>query len=324
VTARQLLVLLGFVLLALLAGLLLGAVPLTTAQVWRGLVHPGTPDGFIIRDLRLPRVILGFLVGGSLAVCGAVLQTLIRNPLADPYLLGLSGGAALGAVGVIALGLHGAWALPLAAFGGALLAIALVYRLSLVEGRTMDTHILLLAGVVVSSFTSAVVGALLSITSAAELRNAFLWMLGGLGAASWSSVLLFLGYAVVPLGVLLWHRRGFDLLLLGDDNARHLGIDPARLKRIAYLATGLLTATAVAVCGMIGFVGLIIPHAVRRLIGPLHAALLPAAFLLGGAFLVLADALARSVARPLELPVGVVTALVGVPLFALLLRRSLA
>ncbi len=323
-TVRQLLLLLACAILAVGAGLLLGAVALTPAQVWRGLIHPGTPDGFIVRDLRLPRVILGFLVGGSLAVCGAVLQTLIRNPLADPYLLGLSGGAALGAVTVIAFGVPGSWALPLAAFGGALLAMALVYRLSLVEGRTLDTHILLLAGVVVSAFTSAVVGALLSISSAAELRNAFLWMLGGLGAASWSSVLLFLAYAMLPLGTLLWFRRGFDLLLLGDDNARHLGIDPARLKRIAYLATGLLTATAVAVCGMIGFVGLIIPHAVRRLAGPLHATLLPLSFLLGGAFLVLADALARSVARPLELPVGVVTALVGVPLFALLLRRSLA
>ncbi len=182
---------------------------------------------------------------------------------------------------------------------------------------------LILAGVVVSAFTGALVGAILSLASAAQLRNAFLWMLGGLGGASWPAVTIFVAYAITPLALLFWHRRDFDLLALGDETARHLGADPERLKRLAYVTTGVLTAAAVAECGMIGFVGLIIPHAIRRVAGPLHTTLLPAAFLLGGSFLALADALARSVARPLELPVGVVTALVGVPLFALLLRRTL-
>jgi iron complex transport system permease protein len=316
--------LLGLSLVAGLAGLGLGAVRLTPAAVWAGLTDVAAPAGTIIRDIRAPRALLGFMVGGSLAVSGAVLQALIHNPLADPYLLGISGGAAIAAVIVIALGIGGAWTLPFAAFGGALLALALVYRLSLVRGRRLDPHVLLLAGVVVSSFTSAVVGAILTLSQAAELRNAFLWMLGGLGSASWQNLGIMVAYSLIPLAVLGWNSRGFDLLALGDESARHLGVDPERLRRIAYVATGALTALAVATCGMIGFVGLVVPHAIRRLWGPLHATLLPSAFVAGGAFLVLADAVARSIAPPIELPVGVVTALVGVPLFATLLRRTTA
>lgn len=313
----------GFALASMAAGLMLGAVPIAPGEVWAALRDAGAPAGPIVRGLRLPRVLQGFLVGGSLAVSGAVLQALIRNPLADPYLLGISGGAAIAAVVVIALGLTGAWILPLAAFGGAMAALLLVYRLSLVQGRRLDAHILLLAGVVVSAFTSALVSAVLTLSEAAQLRNAFLWMLGGLGGASWQSLGVFAAYSVIPLVVLTRQARGFDLLALGDDAARHLGADPVRLRRLAYLATGCLTAAAVATCGMIGFVGLVVPHAIRRLWGPLHLTLLPAAFLLGGAFLVLADTLSRSIAPPVELPVGVVTSLVGVPLFALLLRRTL-
>jgi iron complex transport system permease protein len=316
--------LLGLSLVAGLAGLGLGAVRLTPVAVWAGLVDAAAPPSTIIRNIRAPRLLLGFMVGGSLAVSGAVLQALIHNPLADPYLLGISGGAAIAAVVVIALGIGGAWTLPFAAFGGALAALALVYRLSLVGGRRLDAHVLLLAGVVVSSFTSAVVGAILTLSQAAELRNAFLWMLGGLGSASWQSLGIMVAYSVTPLAILAWHGRGFDLLALGDDTARHLGVDPERLRRIAYLSTGALTALAVATCGMIGFVGLVVPHAIRRLWGPRHASLLPSAFLAGGAFLVLADAVARSIAPPVELPVGIVTALVGVPLFAALLRRTVA
>lgn len=311
-------------LVALLAGLGLGAVRFSPAEVWNGLVSSTAPASAIVRDLRLPRALLGFLVGGSLAVCGAVLQAVIRNPLADPYLLGVSGGAGLAAVVVIALGVTGQWVLPLAAFAGALGAIVLVYRLSLVRGGRMDSAVLLLAGVVVSAFCGAMIGAILSLSEASRLRNALLWMLGGLGGASWDGLLLFAAYAVVPLLVLAWQARWLDLLALGDEPARSLGADPHRLRRTVYLATGLLTAAAVATSGMIGFVGLVVPHAVRRLWGPLHRSLLPSAFVLGGAFLVIADALARSIAPPIELPVGVITALVGVPLFALLLRRTVA
>ncbi len=313
----------GLSLVALVAGLMLGAVRIPPTAVWSGLVDRDSTWGPIVGGLRLPRVLLGFLVGGSLAVSGAVLQALIRNPLADPYLLGISGGAAIAAVLVIALGITGAWVLPLAAFAGAMLALVLVYRLSLVQGRRLDPHVLLLAGVVVSAFTGALVSAVLSLSEAAPLRNAFLWLLGGLGGASWQSLGIFAAYSLAPLALLAWKSRAFDLLALGDDAARHLGVDPGKLRRTAYLATGCLTAAAVATCGMIGFVGLVVPHAIRRLWGPLHVALLPSAFLLGGGFLVLADTLARSVAPPVELPVGVVTSLVGVPLFAVLLRRSI-
>lgn len=321
---RRIPLLAGCALIALLAGLGLGAVRLAPGEVWAGLVSSTAANAAIVRELRLPRVLLGFLVGGSLALCGAVLQAAIRNPLAEPYLLGISGGAGLTAVIVIALGVTGQWVLPLAAFAGALTAIVVVYRMSLVRGGRLDSAVLLLAGVVVSAFCSAMVGAILTLSEASRLRNALLWMLGGLSSASWETVLLFALYAALPLALLLWQSRWLDLLALGDEPARSLGADPDRLRRTIYLATSLLTAASVATCGMIGFVGLVIPHAVRRLWGPLHRSLLPSAFVFGGAFLVLADAIARSIAPPIELPVGVITALVGVPLFTVLLRRTVA
>lgn len=308
----------------LAVGIAVGSVPVSPVALWRALWNPQAPSATIIRDLRVPRVLLGFLVGGSLAVTGAALQALVRNPLADPYLLGLSGGAGLGAVAAIALHASGPWTVPLAAFGGALAAVGLVYRLSVVEGRRLDPHVLLLAGVVVGAFAAAVMMALIALSPAPELRNAFLWLLGGLGGASWRTVLVFGAYAAPALIVLYLSARPLDLLLLGEETAQHLGADVERTKRVVYITSSLLVAAGVAVCGMIGFVGLVIPHAVRRLWGPLHRSLLPLAFITGGAFLVLADALARTVVRPAELPVGVVTALVGVPVFALLLRRDIA
>jgi len=178
--------------------------------------------------------------------------------------------------------------------------------------------------VVVGAFAGAMMSAIIVLSDATQLRNAFLWLLGGFGGASWTAIGVFITYAVVPLTLLLFSGRALDLLALGEETARHLGSDPERVKRMIYLSTGLLTAAAVAACGIIGFVGLIIPHAVRRLWGSLHRPLLPSAFVAGGAFLVLADALARTVARPVELPVGVVTALTGVPLFAVLLRKTFA
>lgn len=313
----------GFVAFALAAGLLLGATGLSAGEVLRGLLDPDAPAAPIVRGLRVPRVLLAFSVGGALAVSGAALQALIRNPLADPYLLGLSGGAGLGAVAAMALEIPGTWAVPALAFVGALGAVALVYRLSAVSGRRLDPRVLLLAGVIVGAFTAAIMTAIITLSPADELRNAFLWLLGGFSAASWNAVRLFLLYALVPLAVLMVQARALDLLTLGEEPAQTLGTDVERLKRVVLVSTSLLTAAGVAVCGVIGFVGLVVPHALRGLIGPLHRSLLPAAFLAGGGFLVLADAAARTVVRPVELPVGVVTALVGVPLFAVLLRRSL-
>lgn len=312
------------VVLCLLVGLSAGTVSLTPVEVWHGLWRPGTTASVIVRDLRAPRVLLAFFVGGSLAVCGAALQAMIRNPLAEPYLLGLSGGAGLGAVIAIATRATGAWAVPVAAFLGALAAVALVYRLSLVAGRRLDPRVLLLSGVVVGSFAGALMSAIMVLSSAAGIRNAFLWLLGGFGAASWQSLGVFLAYAVVPLAVIGLSARSLDLLALGEEPAHHLGADVHRTRRLVYLCTALLTAASVATCGIIGFVGLVVPHAVRTFARPLHRSLLPLVFAVGGSFLVLSDVVSRTVVRPLELPVGVITALVGVPLFAVLLRRTLA
>jgi iron complex transport system permease protein len=310
--------------LCLLAGLAAGTVPLSPLEVWHGLWRADTGASVIVRDLRAPRVLLAFFVGGSLAVCGAALQAMIRNPLAEPYLLGLSGGAGLGAVIAIATRATGPWAVPVAAFLGALAAVALVYRLSLVAGRRLDPRVLLLSGVVVGSFAGALMSAIMVLSPAAGIRNAFLWLLGGFGSASWQSLGVFLAYAVLPLGVIGLSARSLDLLALGEEPAHHLGADVHRTRRIVYICTALLTAASVATCGIIGFVGLVVPHAVRTVSRPLHRSLLPLVFVVGGSFLVLSDVVARTVVRPLELPVGVITALVGVPLFALLLRRTLA
>jgi iron complex transport system permease protein len=320
---KALLGLLLFALLACLVGVAAGAVAIRPGAVLAALFSPDGPQAAIIRDIRLPRVALAFLVGGSLGVSGAALQAVVRNPLADPYLLGVSGGAGLAAVVAISLGLGGEWTVPLAAFGGALAAVALVYRLSTVAGRRLDPRVLILSGVVVSAFTGALITAVLTLSSAEALRNAFLWLLGGFSGASWRTVLLFGAWAALPLLVLLGASRSLDLLSLGEEPALSLGLDAVKARRTVYLATSLLTAVSVSVCGVIGFVGLVAPHAMRSLLGPLHRRLLPAVFLASGGFLVLADTGARTLVSPVELPVGVVTALVGVPLFALLLRRSL-
>lgn len=318
-----LLLLAGAALAALAVGLASGATWIEPAAILRGLLDPDTPSAAVVRTLRVPRVLLALLVGGSLAVTGATLQAVVRNPLADPYLLGLSGGAGLGAVLAIAAAPGSALAVPLAAFAGAVAAIALVYRLSVVAGRPLDPHVLLLSGVIVGAFCGALSTGLLAVSDAPRLRSATIWLLGGFGTANWAGVGSFAAYALAPLALLLLDGRALDLLSLGDEPAQHLGIDVRRVRRRAYLAASLLTAACVAAAGVVGFVGLVVPHAVRRIASPLHRTLLPLAFLAGGTFLVLADAAARVVLRPLELPVGVVTAAVGVPVFGVLLRRSL-
>jgi iron complex transport system permease protein len=307
----------------LLLALSAGSVALPLREVWRGLWQGQGEGAVIIRDLRAPRVALAFLVGGSLAVSGAALQAMIRNPLAEPYLLGLSSGAGLGAVIAITSRAAGPWAVPLAAFVGALAAVALVYRLSLVSGRRLDPHVLLLSGVVVGAFAGALMSAIMVLSDAPGVRNAFLWLLGGFGGASWQALGVFSAYAALPLLALGVHARSLDLIALGDEPAHHLGADVDRIRRLVYGCTALLTAASVATCGIVGFVGLVVPHAVRTVFRPLHRTVLPLVFVAGGCFLVLADVVSRTVVRPLELPVGVVTALIGVPLFAVLLRRSL-
>lgn len=311
----------GGVIAALVTGLLLGAVSFGPAALWRGLTGADSEAAAILWGIRAPRALLAFLVGGALGVAGASLQALVRNPLADPYLLGISGGAGLGAVSAIALGLAAAWALPAFAFAGGLVALVVVYRLAVAAGR-LDPRTLVLAGVVVGSFAGALTSAILVLSDAARLRNAFLWLLGGFSAASWPAVAVFAAYAIPAVAALFILGRRLDLLALGEESAAHLGVDVDGTRRGAYVAAGLVAGAAVAVSGVVGFVGLVAPHAMRRLVGPLHARLLPAVFAGAGAFLVLADVVARTVVRPIELPVGVVTALVGVPVFAAMLRRG--
>src|SRR5438128_5798863 len=231
----------------------------------------------IVWNLRAPRALLAFLVGGSLGVAGAGLQALVRNPLADPFLLGLSGGAGLGAVLAIALHVSGPWALPIAAFAGALAALGLVYRLGLIGGAALDPRILLLGGVAIGAFAAAITTAIVSLANAAELRNTFLWLWGGLSGASWDAVLLVALYAPIPLAVLLAAARPLDLLALGEEPARYLGADVEAVKRRVYLAASLLTAAAVAVSGGVGFVGLVGPPIDPPTWGPRQRALLPGA-----------------------------------------------
>jgi len=312
----------GVVLTVLVLALAIGPTPIDPVAVMRALVGAGTdPTTTIVRDLRAPRVLLAFLVGGSLGVTGAALQALVRNPLADPYLLGLSGGAGLGAVVAISLGLASPWGVPLAALAGALVAIVLVYRLALIGGGGLDARVLLLGGVVVGAFAASIMGAVIAVSPAPQVRNALLWLLGSFGRASWPALAVFSAYAVVPLAVLYRLARRLDLLTLGEEPAEYLGTDLMRTRSAVYVAASLLTAAAVSLTGIIGFVGLVVPHAVRFMWSRLHLTLLPASFLVGGALLVVADAVARTAFAPLELPVGVVTALVGVPVFVVLVRR---
>jgi iron complex transport system permease protein len=305
----------------------LGAVPLTLRQVMDGVRGVGDPTVVaIVRRLRLPRAVLAAMVGGSLAASGATFQALLRNPLAEPYILGISGGSAVGAVFAIAL--LGAAAsggiVAVCALGGALAAILLVFRIASVVGRALDTRILLLAGVVVGAFFNACILLALTFADADAFRSAIFWMMGSFSSATWRSIGLLAAAMVPALAILLALARSLNLLSVGEETAAYLGTRVERTKLLAYGTASLLTAGAVAVSGVIGFVGLVIPHVVRMLWGADHRFLLPASVLLGAAFVVLADTVARTAVAPTELPVGVVTAFVGVPFFVYLLRRRVA
>lgn len=317
-------------LLALVASVVLGvrfgAVDLTTAQVLTALLGGGEDwQRQIVVELRLPRMLLGALVGGGLALAGATFQALLRNPLAEPYILGISGGASVGAVLVLALGLAGAtsWTLPLAALAGALLAITLVFRVATSSGRALDVRVLLLAGVVVAAFFSACIAFILSVSEARTVQGAVLWIMGSLAGASWGTVAVTAAYTLPAALLLLTLARPLNLMAIGEETAHYLGADVERVKRMALALAALLTAAGVAVAGVIGFVGLVVPHAIRLLVGSDHRSLLPLSFLGGATFLVLSDVVAQVVLAPTQVPVGVITAFVGVPLFLVLLRRSL-
>ena len=309
----------------LLAGVFLGPEPLSMSVVLDALIGRGSGTLHrVVWDIRLPRVVLALLVGGGLAMAGAVFQALLRNPLADPYILGISGGAATGAVLVMALGLVtlNSWTLPAASFAGALIAILLVFRVASAADSRLDVGVLLLAGVVVGAFFVALLSLILALSDAETVRSAILWTMGSLQGATWQRVGIVATYTVPTTLALVGLARSLNLMAIGEETASYLGTDVERVKRTAYGVASLLTAAGVAATGVIGFVGLIVPHGVRLVIGSDNRALLPLSFVAGGAFLTLADIVARTVLAPAELPIGVITALVGVPLFLVLLRRT--
>ncbi|MFI7357077.1 FecCD family ABC transporter permease [Streptomyces avidinii] len=330
-TVAVLLVLAAALVASAVAGLALGAVRIAPDRVFDivlgGLSGERRTGAFaaIIWDVRLPRVLLGAVVGAGLAVAGTVLQALVRNELADPFLLGASSGASAGAVLVIVFG-TGAFAfgtgLPLAAFAGSMAALVAVYAMAR-RGGTMTTGRLTLAGVAVQYILSALTSLVLVLSAHPDqIRSVLFWTLGGLGGARWDELPLPALALLLGTGLLIALARPLDLLLAGEEGARTLGLDTARFRAAAFVLTSLVIGVLVAYSGAIGFVGLMVPHAARMAVGAGHRALLPVAALGGAVFLVLADLVARTAAAPAEIPVGVVTALVGGPFFLWMLRRS--
>lgn len=276
-------------------------------------------ESAIVWQLRAPRVVLGSLVGAMLAAAGGAYQGVFRNPLADPYLLGVAAGAGLGATAALASG-AGTAALPVAAFAGAVLAVAVTYYFSRAAGGRRTPTTLILAGVAVGSFLTAL-QTFLQQQSSDRIREVFTWILGRLSGATWAQVRVVLPYVVVSLAVLFAYRRVLDVLSVGEEEATTLGVQPARARLVIIGAATLGSAAVVSVTGLIGFVGIVVPHAVRMVAGVSYRVILPLSMVVGAAFLLAADLLARTVISPGELPIGVVTAFVGAPFFAMILRR---
>jgi iron complex transport system permease protein len=322
-----------FLLAAALVGLAIGPYPIGAGAIAQGalshlpLLHIHSPldsvQSEIVWQVRAPRVVLGLLVGGMLAVSGSAYQGVFRNPLADPYLLGVSAGAGAGATIVIAYGsgAAGGELLPLAAFVGAVLAVVFAYALGSSVGGGRSTGALILAGVTVAAFMTAV-QTFIQQRHSQTLQQVYAWILGGLSGATWHDVLLAGPYIAISAAVLVAHRRILDVLSVGDEEAATLGLNVRRTRLVIVFAATTGTAAAVAVSGLIGFVGIIVPHLIRLVVSASYRAIVPLSLLVGAGFLVLTDVLARTVLSPAELPLGVVTAFFGAPFFALVLRRS--
>ena len=277
----------------------------------------------IVINVRLPRIILGLLVGASLAVAGVTTQGIFKNPMADPYILGVSSGAAFGASAVIVIGLT-LWmqsvSITMGAMAGALIVSFLVFNIARTRNR-IPVETLLLSGIAVSAFFSAITSFLMYV-SGHNLSQIVFWVMGALWSSNWNHVLILTPFFVIGSLLIYAFSRDLNLMLLGDDSASHLGSDVNRVKAIMVAVSSLLAAAAVSVTGIIGFVGLIIPHIMRLIVGPDHRILIPASALVGAMFLVLADTFARMIIQPTEMPVGIVTALIGAPFFVYLLIRQ--
>jgi iron complex transport system permease protein len=289
-------------------------------------------EQLVLMDIRLPRMLLGLFVGAALAVSGAMMQGMFRNPLADPGLVGVSSGAALAAVATIALGnglaalwikAFGVYALPVSAFVGGFATTAILVGIVARRGQ-LATSTLLLAGLALGAFSTALMGLIAFASDDRELRDLTLWMLGSLSGASWPKVAAILPFALLVLLVLPRLIRALNGMLLGEAEAFHLGIDVERTKRLIVLTTAAAVGAAVAVAGVVGFVGIVVPHIVRILAGPDHRVVLPASALLGGSLVLIADVVARMLLRPAELPLGVIMAIIGAPIFLhMVVRRGI-
>ena len=329
------LVALLFLVGAMLIGLAVGPVSIGPGSIAASvlsrlpLLHAHTSlsgvDDAILWQLRAPRVVLAALVGGMLAIAGSAYQGVFLNRLADPYLLGVAAGAGLGATLAIAYASAGTGAtsqlLPLAAFAGAIVGVAAAYALGRSVGGVTSAGTLILSGVAVAACLTAI-QTFVQLQHPQSLRDVYAWLLGGFGAAGWHEVAIATPYIAISSAILLAHRRILDVLSLGDEEAASLGVEVRRVRLLVVVAATAGTAAAVAVSGLIGFVGIIVPHTVRLLVSTSYRAVLPLSLIIGGGFLVLTDAVARTILSPAELPVGVVTAFFGAPFFAVVLRTS--
>jgi iron complex transport system permease protein len=316
----------GLLFLCLLVGATLGAGQASLLQLLPGGRPLGEVERAILVDVRLPRVLLAALLGGALSMAGVVFQALLRNPLADPYILGVSGGASIGGVLALLFGLGGTGAMlgglgvPLLAFCGALAALLLIEWIATVGGR-LTVYTVLLTGAIFNAFSAALIYFIQSIASLEQLHAIVFYLMGRVPSLAGGALGLLAAAILLTSAILCGMSRDYNALTLGEEGALQLGVEVERIKRRTFVLGSLLTALTVSVAGMIGFVGLVVPHMLRLLFGPDHRLLLPAAFLGGASFLVLADTLSRLLIAPNELPVGVVTALVGGPFFLWLLRR---
>lgn len=320
---------------AAVVGVLFGPISLSPVEIFRDAIDrlPGVDVGgglsareeAIVWKLRAPRVAMGAFVGAMLSLCGAAYQGAFRNPLADPYLLGVAAGAGLGAtLAITYLPDYTSWPvdpLPLAAFLGALGGTAATYALGRAGSRSRTASTLVLAGVAMASFLTSV-QTYVQQQQSETLRQVYTWILGQLTTSSWRDVLLVLPYVIAAALILLLHRRILDVLSVGDEEADALGVDTRRSRLVIVIAASLGTAAAVAVAGLIGFVGIIVPHTIRLLFGSSYRSVLPLSILFGAAFLILTDLAARTVVAPAEIPIGVITAFLGAPFFLFILRRS--
>ena len=316
----------GLLCVILLVAAFTGAVPISVVSLFDGGLDER--QSAVLLSIRLPRVLLAAVVGASLAVSGAAMQGLFRNPLADPGLIGISSGAALAVAVVIVLagpltGTLGLYGLSTAAFVGGLITCLLVFRFARLAGTFSVTY-MLLAGIAINALSGAGTGFLTYLSNDEQLRTLTFWTMGSLGGALWPAVIVVTTVVVPATVFLIRNARDINILLLGENEARHLGVDSERLKLIVIICTAFSVGAAVAVSGIIGFVGLVVPHLIRLTIGPDNRLLIPAAALLGAALLLVADTFARTIVTPAEIPVGIVTSLIGGPFFLWLLIKQYA